>query len=204
MADESNRENSWIQRLKSGDADAARRLWEDYFSRLVSFAQRKLRDAPRRAADEEDVALSAINSFCARAATGQFPQLNDREDLWRLLLTITARKASHQVRDGRREKRGHGRVRGESAFVRAGALDEGVGIDEIADTEATPAFAAEMADELQRLLASLDDESVREVAVLKLQGFANEEIAAELHCGLRTVERRLRGIRAIWREERLG
>jgi len=151
MADEKS-ESSWIQRLRSGDAEAAQRLWQDYFSRLVGFAQRKLGDAPRRVADEEDIALSAINSFCAAAARGQFPQLNDREDLWRLLLTITARKAIHQLRDARRQKRGQGRVRGESVFARADAREELGGIDEIAGAEPSPSFAAEVADELRRLL----------------------------------------------------
>jgi len=200
MADEKS-ESSWIQRLRSGDAEAAQRLWQDYFSRLVGFAQRKLGDAPRRVADEEDIALSAINSFCAAAARGQFPQLNDREDLWRLLLTITARKAIHQLRDARRQKRGQGRVRGESVFARADAREELGGIDEIAGAEPSPSFAAEVADELRRLLQGLGDDSVRDVAILKLQGLSNDEIAARLQCGLRTVERRLRGIRAIWREE---
>src|SRR6266403_2686702 len=71
----------WIDRLKAGDPDAAQKLWERYFRRLVGLARKKLRAAPRRAADEEDVALSAFDSFCRGAGQDRFPQLHDRLDL---------------------------------------------------------------------------------------------------------------------------
>ena len=64
----------WISGLKQGDQAAASGLWESYFRRLVGLARARLRDVPRRIADEEDVALSAFDSFCRRAQAGQFPQ----------------------------------------------------------------------------------------------------------------------------------
>jgi hypothetical protein len=79
----------WIDRLKAGNRAAAQRLWERYFKRLVAVARSQLRDTPRRAADEEDVALSAFNSFCRGAERGRFPELLDRNSLWRLLVTMT-------------------------------------------------------------------------------------------------------------------
>jgi len=85
-------------------------LWERYFARLVGLARQKLRSTPRRAADEEDVALSAFDSFCRQAEAGRFPQLLDRDNLWRLLVTVTARKAFHLIRDKNRQKRGGGVV----------------------------------------------------------------------------------------------
>jgi len=63
-----------------------RKLWERYFRRLVGLARKKLRAAPRRAADEEDVALSAFDSFCRGAKLDRFPQLHDRLDVWQLLV----------------------------------------------------------------------------------------------------------------------
>jgi len=65
----------WIGQLKAGNHAAAQELWEDYFQRLVRLARRKLRGRSRRAADEEDVALSAFDSFCRGAALGRFPRL---------------------------------------------------------------------------------------------------------------------------------
>src|SRR5262245_9588821 len=79
--------------IQSGDLAAIQQLWERYFLRLVELARKKLQGAPRRAADEEDVALSAFDSFCRCARQGRFPDLCDRDSLWRLLVTFTVRKA---------------------------------------------------------------------------------------------------------------
>src|SRR5882724_11425242 len=102
----------WVGALKAGDHEAAQKLWERYFDRLVHVARAKLRAARRRGVDEdeEDAALSAFDSLCAGAARGRFPQLADRDDLWRLLVVITARKAGAQLRRDRRQKRGGDRV----------------------------------------------------------------------------------------------
>src|SRR4051794_13381378 len=81
----------WIDQLPLGDAAAVRVLWERYFHRLVGLARKKLADAPRGMADEEDVALSAFDSFCRNAGEGRFPDLTDREGLWRILVVMTAR-----------------------------------------------------------------------------------------------------------------
>ena len=51
-----------IRRLPSRDPDAARRLWEAYFQRLVNQAQAYLRTL-RVCDDGEDVALSAFKSI---------------------------------------------------------------------------------------------------------------------------------------------
>ena len=62
----------------SGDRDGAQALWNVYFQRLVALARVRLRGTPRRAADEEDVALSAFDSFFRGVERGRFPQLGDR------------------------------------------------------------------------------------------------------------------------------
>jgi len=99
----------WIASLKVGDADAAEKLWQRYFETLVRLARDRLRGAPRTVADEEDAALNAFDSFVRGAARGRYPRLHDRDDLWRLLVVITERKASYQARRERRQKRGGGK-----------------------------------------------------------------------------------------------
>src|SRR5215471_7618917 len=89
----------WLDLLKAGDRAAARPLWQRYFRLLVARARAALGSAPRRAADEEDVALSAFHSFCRGAEHGRFPRLDHRDDLWHILLMLTARKAAHLARD---------------------------------------------------------------------------------------------------------
>jgi DNA-directed RNA polymerase specialized sigma24 family protein len=182
--------------LKAGEAEAARVLWERYFADLVRLARARLRDAPRAAADEEDAALSAFDSLCRGAEHGRFPQLDDRADLWRVLVTITARKAADLVQHERRLKRGGGQVRSEADL--AAAVLEAGGIAQAPAHEPSPELAVLIAEECRRLFDTLPDESLRQVAALKLEGYTDREIAARLSCGLSTIERRLRTIRAVW------
>jgi hypothetical protein len=97
--DEGGSVTCWLGNLKEGDLAAAQPLWERYFTRLVGVARGKLQKMRRTSAgeDEEDAALSAFNSFCGGIARGRFPQLADRDDLWKLLVVITARKAIAQA-----------------------------------------------------------------------------------------------------------
>ena len=180
--------------LRAGDSRAAQRLWEGYFCRLVELARRKLLGRPRAAADEEDVALSAFDSFCRGVGEGRFSQLLDRDDLWQLLVVLTARKAHRLIRHEGRQKRGGG-VRHLSALA-----DEDDELAELVGREPTPAFAAQVAEECRRRLDALGDPALRAVALAKMEGRSNAEIAARLGVVERTVERRLGLIRKLWVE----
>ena len=184
----------WIGGLKDGDNSAVRLLWGRYFEGLVRLARTKLHGARGGAADEEDVALSAFHSLCRGAALGRFPDLEDRDNLWRLVATITAQKAVDHLRHEGRLKRGGGLVRVESESA------EDL-LEQVAGREPSPAFLAMMAEQHARLLEQLGDESLRQVAIRKLEGDTNEEIAERLGCGLRTVERKLGVIRGAWLAE---
>ena len=193
--------SQWILGAKRGDSQAVAGLWRRYFERLVRLARQKLADAPRRVADEEDVALSAFASFCRAAQEGRFPDLKDRDDLWRLLITLTAQKAVDQVRHDHRIKRGGGRVRGESALRKRDQSGTDKAMDHVVGDSPTPEFAAMVAEQCARLLDCLNDD-LRPVAVAKMEDYTNQEIAAKLNCSLSTVERSLRVIRKIWLHEK--
>jgi len=196
---------TWIEQLRAGDRAAAQRLWERYFPRLVGLARKRLQGLPRRAADEEDVALSALASFCRGAEQGRFPRLEDRDDLWALLVVITARKAIDLRQREGRQKRGAGRVGGESVLDELlGDADGAGGIGRVVGAEPTPEFAAQVAEEFQRLLALLPRDELRTVALRKMESYTNEEIAAELGCADATVERRLKLIRSVWKKSATG
>jgi DNA-directed RNA polymerase specialized sigma24 family protein len=184
----------WLGPLRAGDPAAAQQLWERYVRRLVGLARTKLQGAPRRGADEEDVALSAFDSFCRGAEEGRFPQLADRTNLWRLLVTITARKAAHQARDEGRQKRGGG-------SARAGGGEAELALEEVLSREPSPAFAAEVAEECQRLLRRLADKELEALALLRMEGYSVEEVAQRLGCAPRSVKRKLALIRTIWEKE---
>jgi DNA-directed RNA polymerase specialized sigma24 family protein len=193
---------NWIEGLRAGDEEAARLLWQRYFVRLTALARVRLRAAPRRAADEEDVALSAFDSFCRGAEQGKFPELLDRDNLWRLLVVITARKALGFIKRQGRQKRGGGAVLDEAALDTPGAADADRGLDRVIGREPTPEFAVQVADELQGLLRLLYDDELKSVAQWKMEGFSNKEIAARTGRSLRSVERMLQVIRRVWTEGR--
>ncbi len=189
----------WIGSLKAGDEEAARAIWERYFDGLVRLARKRLRDTPCAAADEEDVALSAFHCLCRGAAAGRFPQLADRHNLWRLLATIAAQKAIDQQRLQGREKRGGGRTIGPADQV--GTDAERDALAQVAGSDPSPEFVALMDEQYRILLDRLADEGLRRIATWKMEGDRNDEIAHRLGCGLRTVERKLGVIRAIWLAE---
>jgi RNA polymerase sigma factor (sigma-70 family) len=170
-----------LEPLQAGDPAAAEQLWQRYFRRLVGLARKKLQDGPRGAADEEDVALSAFDSFCRAAEAGRFPHLDDRDSLWRLLLTITARKAAHLLRDESR---------------RAGVPT----VEEVISREPSPEEAAQVVEEYERLLRQLASQDLQAVALWRMEGYSVDEIAERLGCVSRTVKRRLRLIRSLWQK----
>jgi RNA polymerase sigma factor (sigma-70 family) len=182
----------WLDRMKAGDSgEAINRLWTAYFGRLISVARRHLNSRPRAVADEEDIALSAFDSFVRAAQNGRFPQLDDRYDLWQVLFVVTARKAADLLEAETRQKRGGGKE-----FVPL----PGDGSNELplpaADPD--PAEAAVMAEEFHRLLNSLPDPALRQIAVWRLEGYTNEQIGKMLDRSVPAVERKLRRIRELW------
>ena len=192
--------SQWLDGLKAGEESDIQRLWDRYFHRLVQLAGARLPGHARRVFDEEDVALSAFHSFCDRAGQGQFPELTDRDDLWRLLATITSRKSISVLRHQNRAKRGGGQVLGESALM-GGDNSPGDGIAGFLSREPTPEDAARFADDCARLFHQLDDDTLMLIASRKLEGHDSAEIASDLGVSARTVDRKLRLIREIWSEE---
>ena len=184
--------------LRAGDERAVQKIWETYYERLVSLARKKLGSAPRRAADEEDAALSAFDNFCRGAVEGRFPRLLDRDDLWQILLVLTVRKTVNLLKHENALKRGG---RAPRASANLGDTSDETALAELIDREPDPGVAVEVAEECRRLLEKLSDPELRAVAVWKMEGHTNEEIAAKLGRSLGSVERKLRVIRTLWGQE---
>lgn len=185
----------WVEQLRAGDEQAATRLWERFFTRLTAIARHRMHGRSSPMSDEEDIALSAFKSFCVGLRQGRFSELNGRDSLWRLLLVITARKVADQVAFDRRGKRDAKRI------VRLHDQDEEELIVELVSREPTPEMAAEFAEQLAAMLDALQHKDLQHIALLKMEGFTNSEIAGQLNRGLSTVERKLRAIRSIWSQE---
>ena len=188
----------WVEQLKAGDQQAAQMIWERYVKQLLERARRKLGGTPRRAADEDDVVQSAFMNLFRGVQEGRFPKLNDRQDLWQLLVLLTDRRVTDQLRRAgarRRVEVGESQIAGPQESQSAQ-----VGVALIAAQEPTPDFAVQVAEEYERLLSSLGDVTLRQVAQWKMEGYTNDEIAQRLGRSTRSVERKLDLIRRRWQE----
>ncbi len=192
----------WIGDLKSGGDSAAQQLWERYFERLVRLARKKLQNdrRPRTVEDEEDAALSAFDSFCRGVDRGRFPMLTDRDDLWRLLVVLTVRKALDQI-----ERQGAAKRKAPHQVGEFNPLDDGDDLgghplDRLLGNEPTPDFAAMVTDQHRRLRDALGDAALCQVLDLRLEGYSREEIAEKMNCAVSSVKRKLDMIRQTWLE----
>lgn len=193
----------WIKNLKERDELAAQKLWNRYFDRIASLAKWVLSDRVKALSDEEDVAISVFHILCAGAADGKFEKLSDRNDLWLILFAMTKRKAVDYLRRETRQKRGGGNVINESAMNSNQSNDIDFGIlDELIGDDPTPDFLLSAEEEFQRLVNSLQDDELKKIAVWKMEGHMNKEIAKKLSVSEKTVERKLELIRKLWLRKR--
>jgi DNA-directed RNA polymerase specialized sigma24 family protein len=191
----------WLRQLESGDEDAARLLWQRYYRELVELARASLGTTPRRVTDEEDVALSVMRCLYDGSARGQFVAVINRQELWQLLATITGRKVIDRQRHLNMQKRGGGRVRGDSVLHDNADDRSNVGFDEFPSDAPTPEVLAIATEEYRRLMVLLDDDRLREIAECKLEGYTNEQIGEQLGLACRSIERKLQRIRQVWEGE---
>ena len=188
----------WLRSLENGDPDAAARLWAEYFERLVEVARQKIGVQTRRTVDGEDVALSVLDTLIRGAAEGRFQQLQDRRQLWFLLLAITKDKAISRNRREAAQKRGSGQVvDGASLGVRSRSRVE-LTFDDICGEFPTPDFIVELADQHRHLMELLPNNALRQIASDIMEGYTTTEIANRLSTSVRTVQRKIRLIAGIW------
>lgn len=174
----------WLSGLVEGDQEAAKVLWDRFFERMVRFARSRLDSDGHPKGEEEDVALSAFHEFFLAAADDRFARLANRNDVWQVLHLLVSRKTVDYYRRSRRQKRD-------------GPTVPMMG-DDVAATGEDPALTASILDEVRVLFDRLTAPGLRRIAVLKLDGYTNEEISRQLGCTLRTVERRIGLIRSLW------
>lgn len=186
----------FIEGLKADDPQAAGQIWQRFFDRLLPLARARLRGLNDKTVDEEDILVSVFDRFFQAAADQRFAELNDRDDLWQILIMLTDRRVAEQYRKSGAQKRGGDHVR---------RLDDlaapGQDLRELADGDPDPRFVAAFNDSLAFALRQLVDDKAREVALLRLEGFENQEIADRLQISLSSVERKLRVVREMWQEE---
>jgi RNA polymerase sigma factor (sigma-70 family) len=173
-----------IRAVQGGNSAAVGPLLSAYFGRLVRLARKRLRNLPGLDGYDEDLALRSFQSVCQRLRDpARSVDLAGRDDLWRLLAIRTSSRAIDLIRRHRPAKV----LNDDDAQLLA--------------REPTPEEAAEFADEFRRLLDSLNEPELRQIALWKVEGYTHEEIAARLGCVPRTIERKVSRIRLLWKHE---
>lgn len=191
----------WLGRLKAGEADAARLLWERYANKLLATARRKLPIRMRRITDEDDIAQSVFTALCNGADDGRLNRLANRDDLWWYLLATTRRKIVSRVRCETTLKRGGGRVYAGGEIEHTDESNVQSRFQELVSGEPTAEFVLMLEEEHQRLLGLLRDEQMRKIASWRIEGYSVDEIAARLQIAPRSVTRKLTLIRKTWANE---
>ncbi|MEM9410572.1 MAG: sigma-70 family RNA polymerase sigma factor [Planctomycetota bacterium] len=190
----------WLEDLKNGDEAAGFKIWNRYVGKLIALARSKLKHTAKRESDEEDLVITAFNAFFEGVQHKRFQQLDNRDDLWQILIMLTERKAIDHIRRQNTLKRGQGKIRGESIFEyimdNNEIADKGISI--VQDPTPTAEFAAQFSDELRYCFEKLDNSELQQIVLLKMEGFTNTEIAERIERSLSSVERKLRLIRQLW------
>ncbi len=187
--------SDWLGHMKDGDGEALRQLWDRYFEKLSQIAAAKVSGFPARALGGEDVAASVFESLWDGAQLGRFGGVQDRHELWWLLVSMTRRKAASHLRKEGAAKRG-----GSTGAV---SLDQHDGSEflELLSREPQVDDVLVLQEQLDQLLTRIHDPKARKIAVLLMQGHSPADIAEEVDLALSTVRRKIRLIRIAWREE---
>lgn len=184
-----------IRRMQSGNADGAEVLWERFYARLTYLAKNRLGMQRKSLADEEDVALESLSELFRGLLEGKYAGLENRDSLWRLLVTVACRNVADEVNKENRQKRGGGQVFRETEFE---GPDNVAFFDNIASSIKSPDVQVMITERCAELLESLEDGQLQAIAVMKTAGSSNKEVGDALDLSLRTVERKLAEIRDRW------
>lgn len=183
----------WLKELKTGDSLAVEAIWYRYYQRVVELASRKMKVNPDRAVDGEDIAQLAMHRFCTNATLGCYPNLDDREQLWDLLVVFTLNRIRKHLRACNRLKRS-----GQHSQV-----FEFSQLEVLKDLQ-TPEAPTIMADMVDAWLNRLDQEDpsgqLKQIAIWSMDGISGSDIARILKKRKSFVLHQIRLIRLLWVE----
>lgn len=181
-------DGSLLRRFRSGEQDAATRLYLRYAQRLHGLATAQTGQDLKSRIDPEEIVQSVFRTFFRRAKDGHY-DVPDGEELWKLFLVI----GLHKIRDAAAFHR---------ALKRSAGRTESLSVPE---ASAEPASPDEMAETTLRLV--IDElmlnltESQKQIVMLRLDGLQVDEIAERTERSRRTVERTLQKFRELLEQQ---
>lgn len=178
----------FVQLLRQGDPETARKVFDSYVDRLVALARKRISQRLSSRIDAEDIVQSVFRTFFHRAQMGQFT-FTDEDDVCKMLARITVHKTFRQIAHHQAGKRDAGRE------VGRGDDDQDM-VQNLMSREPSPEEAAGLLDQLEHFLAQLRRED-REILELRMQGFSTLEIAQKLGITDRKIRRLMERIRGL-------
>jgi RNA polymerase sigma-70 factor (ECF subfamily) len=185
-----------MSRLRRGDPDAAREVFDRFARRLIGLARARLAERIDHKEDPEDVIQSVFRSFFLRQRAGEF-EIGGWDSLWSILALITLRKCHNRAAYYHAERRDIDREAGPSSPW------EGAAGWQVIDREPTPEEAAVLAETVEVVMRRLEPRD-RDVLACHLQGYSPEEISARVGRARRTVRRTLERIRRTLQRVQAG
>jgi RNA polymerase sigma-70 factor (ECF subfamily) len=171
-----------MARLRSGEDDAAREVFERFAARLVAMARGRFNRLLARKVDPEDVVQSVFMSFFVRHRAGKL-DVGGWDGLWKLLTLITLRKCADRAeyfladrRDAAREATGPDAGHGSGAWLVA------------LDRQPRPEEAVLLAETVEHVFRNVSAHE-RPVLEMSLQGYTAPEISVRLGRAERSVRR---------------
>lgn len=171
-----------LQRVRSGDQDAAWELVGRYGPHVRAVVRRKIHPNLRSFVDSEDFAQSVWLSFVRIGPRLQF--LEEPAQLVALLSTMATNKVVDEYRKRFRTQK-HDVTRTIAAGDLTGGLDSSA-----SGNSPTPSAFAMAREHWDRILAASPPQT-QQMLELRLKGATHDEIAAELNVCVRTVGRAL-------------
>lgn len=154
----------------------------------------KIYDRHRRLISPDEIASNAFLALFTGLHENRFNKVRNRDELWQMLTLIAARDAINEQEKIQAQKRGGGKICDSSAFG-----PQGIGnVQDYVQRDPPPEVFVELEELSQRLLRNLPSDEIRNVAIWRMAGYSNVEIAEKLGKTERTVERKLNLIRKIW------
>jgi len=187
-----------LQAMQRGEEQAFDVFFQEHYDRLVRFAKKKIGSFPLRTFDEEDLALSAMNSLFDGLRENLIAAQSN-VDLWRILVSIVNRKLINLRERVMAQKRGGGNVRGDSIWTQT-SEDNFFHQQKDHRLDNAPDACIELLETTDRLFRKLENDDQRKIARLLLEGYRIDDIATELDCVRRTIERKIVRIRELWSE----
>ncbi len=176
-----------LLRVRSGSTDAFVILFNFYIQRLRGYVVGRLSDRDRGEGIEDDLSVETMYCLWFDLSGGRFSKVNNRDELWYAIMRIAKSRMIDRHRYLSRIRRAAIKTISLSSLV-IGSKTQSE-IDQFIIYDAWKLFTE-----------SLEDQQLKELVRMKMDGLSSDVVAEQLGLVPRTVQRKLKIIRELWED----